>query len=472
MSLQPDPPNPDFAATSSSDSSTVTEQDCGPQRTESPRGALLLLFGRVHGSSRCFEIGTDTLRLGREATGPAHVRLDDSRASRRHAEFHWSDVRRRHWIRDLDSSNGVHVNGVKVSKEPLEPGDVVRVGNTVFRYISAPLVTSPQRIELPFVGVSRSLRLTLERAARVAPMDAPVLILGPTGTGKELLAQLIHRTSGRTGPIRAVNCAALSSHLAESDLFGHEKGAYTGAESARPGLFRAAQGGTLFLDEVGELPADIQAKVLRALDTGSIRPVGAAAEIRVDVRIIAATNRDLPDQISRGGFRADLFARLGELVVCVDPLRDRPEDIEPLWRHFMTTLGDGAQVEPSGAAFEAMALHSWPRNVRQLRQLVREALLLRPKGGELGVEDLPHEIRLARPEALAGPEAPGCEVAAPLASLSDGCVPGARQLRQLVEAYDGNVKEVAAFLGKDRKQIYRWLQRHQIDPEAYREGVK
>jgi DNA-binding NtrC family response regulator len=306
----------------------------------------------------------------------------------------------------------------------------------------------------------------------VAPIDAPVLILGPTGTGKELLAHFIHRSSGRTGPIRAVNCAALSSHLAESDLFGHEKGAYTGAESARPGLFRAAQGGTLFLDEVGDLPTDIQAKVLRALDTGSVRPVGAAAEIRVDVRIIAATNRDLPDEISNGGFRADLFARLGELIVSVDALRDRPEDIEPLWRHFMTTLGDGAQVEPSGAAFEAMALHTWPRNVRQLRQLVREVLLRRPEGGELGVDDLPVEIRLARPEAPAGPEAPVCDAAAPLASLSDGCMPGARQLRQLVEAYDGNVKEVAAFLGKDRKQIYRWLQRHQIDPEAYRGGVK
>jgi DNA-binding NtrC family response regulator len=473
VSLQPEQPSPDCRATSSPEGSMVTDQDCGSRPTDEARPALLLLFGRVHGSWRCFEVGTDTLRLGREATGAHHVRLDDSRASRRHAEINWSDVRRRHWIRDLDSSNGVHVNGVKVSKEILEPGDVVRVGSTVFRYISAPFDTSPPwRIEPPFVGVSRSLRLTLERAARVAPMDAPVLILGPTGTGKELLAQHIHHASGRTGPMRAVNCAALSSHLVESDLFGHEKGAYSGADSARPGLFRAAQGGTLFLDEVGELPADIQAKLLRALDTRSIRPVGGAAEIRVDVRIIAATNRELPEEIGNGAFRADLFARLGELVVRVDPLRDRPEDIEPLWRHFMNELGKGAQVEPSGAAFEAMALHSWPRNVRQLRQLVREALLLRPGGGELGVDDLPLEIRRARPEAPTGPEAPSWADATPPAALFDGDIPGARQLRQLVEEYDGNVAEVAAFLGKDRKQIYRWLQRHHIDPEAYRNGVK
>jgi DNA-binding NtrC family response regulator len=259
-----------------------------------------------------------------------------------------------------------------------------------------------------------------------------------------------------------VNCAALPSHLAESELFGHERGAYSGADSARPGLFRAAQGGTLFLDEVGELPSEIQAKLLRALDTSSIRAVGAAAETRIDVRIVAATNRELAEEARGGGFRADLLARLGELVVRLDPLRDRPEDLDPLWRHFVARLGDGAAIEPSGAAFEAMALHDWPLNVRELRQLVRSALLLKPKGGELGVEDLPLAMQPPRSAA------PGC--GAPASLLAEGEAPEARQLRDLVEEFNGNVKEVAAFLGKDRKQIYRWLQRHQIDPEAYRSG--
>jgi DNA-binding NtrC family response regulator len=451
----------------------VTDQDCGSRRTEDPRRVLLLLFGRVHGSCRCFEVGTDTVYLGREATGPHHVRLDDSRVSRRHAEINWSDVRGRHWICDRESSNGVYVNGAKVSKDILEPGDIVRIGSSVFRYLSAPVNAPPlRRIEPPFIGSSRSLSLTLEQAARVATTDAPVLILGPTGTGKELVAQLVHRTSGRTGPIVGVNCAALSSHLVESELFGHEKGAYSGADSARSGLFRAAHGGTLFLDEVGELPAEIQAKLLRALDTSSIRPIGAAAEVRVDVRIVAATNRELPDECGRDRFRADLFARLGELVVRLDPLRDRPEDLEPLWRHFMSTLGNGVVVEPSGAAFEAMARHTWPRNVRELRQLVRQALLLKPEGGELGIDDLPLEIQPPRSRAPSGPEAPTWTDPTLPTALVDGDMPDARQLRQLVEQHDGNVTEVAAFLGKDRKQIYRWLQRHHIDPDAYRNGAE
>jgi DNA-binding NtrC family response regulator len=453
-------------SSSSSEGSTATVQDRGPAPTEETRRELLLLFGRVDGAGRCFEIGADTLQLGREGAEGPHVRLDDSRVSRRHAEIVWSDVRQGHWIRDRESSNGVYVNGVRVRQEVLELGDLVRVGSTVFRYGAAPADATARRIEAPFVGASRSLAATLERAERVAGVDAPVLILGPTGTGKELVAHHIHRASGRSGPMVAVNCAALPSHLAESELFGHDKGAYSGADCARPGLFRAAQAGTLFLDEVGELPADIQAKLLRALDTGSIRPVGSAAETRVDVRIVAATNRDLPEEVRGGGFRADLFARLGELVVRVDPLRDRPEDLEPLWRHFVGELGDGVVVEPNGVAFEAMALYAWPLNVRELRQLVRNALLLKPDGGELDVEDLPAAMQPSRSTA---PERSDPEPPLPL--LAEGDVPDARQLRHLVEEFEGNVKEVAAFLGKDRKQVYRWLQRHQIDPQAYRNGA-
>jgi DNA-binding NtrC family response regulator len=453
-------------SSSSSEGCTTTVQDGGTAPKEEPRRALVLVFGRVHGAERCFEVGTEPVHLGREPSHGVHLRLEDSRASRSHAEIIWSDVRREHWIRDRDSSNGVYVNGVRVRQRVLELGDVVRVGSTVFRYGAAPVDTGPSRpIEAPFVGVSRSLRTSLDRAERVAALDAPVLILGPTGAGKELVAQHIHRGSGRKGPMVAVNCAALPSHLAESELFGHDKGAFSGADSSRPGLFCAAQGGTLFLDEVGELPGDIQAKLLRALDTRSIRPVGTAAETRVDVRVVAATNRDLAEEVRAGGFRADLFARLGELVVRLDPLRDRPEDLEPLWRHFMAQLGDGRAVEPNGAAFEAMALHAWPLNVREVRQLVRAALLLKPDGGELDVEDLPAPMQPSRSAV------PDRSDRAPVPPLEEGEVPDARQLRHLVEEFGGNVKEVAAFLGKDRKQIYRWLRRHHIDPQAYRNGA-
>jgi len=444
---------------------STTVEDCGPSLAEEPHHALLLLYGRADVSRRIIALGTESLHIGRAVDGEHRLRLPDPRASRRHAEIHWSEVHRRHRVRDLGSRNGVILNGTRVTREFLSPGDVLRIGNAVFRIAAAP-PDAPQvdTIEPPFVGESQSLRLTIDRALRVAASDVPVLILGPTGTGKELLAEAIHRASGRTGPLTAVNCAALPTDLVESELFGHEKGAFSGADSARRGLFRAAQAGTLFLDEVGELPVDIQAKLLRALDTRSIRPVGAVAEAPVDVRVVAATNRDLTAEVNGRGFRADLYARLAESVVQVDPLRERPEDLEPLWRHFVAEFGDGVTVELSAAAFEAMALHSWPYNVRELRQLVRTALLLKPDGGELAVEDLPAAMRPAGPDTAARGSA--CSPAA--RQLVPGETPNRRQLRQLVEEFQGNVKKLAAFLGKDRKQVYRWLQREKIDPDAYR----
>jgi DNA-binding NtrC family response regulator len=448
-------------------SSIVTDEDRGRSRVEEPRRSLLVLFGSVAERDRSVDVGTETLQIGRVAADRFHLRLDDSRVSRHHAEIAWSSIQRRHWIRDLNSRNGVYVNGAKVARAFLACGDIIRVGNTIFRFGPGSEDLSRLRpIEPPFVGTSRSLRLTIERAFRVATVEASVLILGPTGTGKELVANFIHQASGLSGPLRVVNCAALPSHLVESELFGHEKGAFSGAGSARPGLFRAAHGGTLFLDEVGELSPEIQAKLLRALDTRSIRPVGAAIETSVQVRVVAATNRDLAGEVRAGRFRDDLYARLAELVVQIDPLRERPEDLWPLWRHFLAELGGGATLELSGAAFEAMALHAWPRNVRELRQCVRGALLLESHGGELGVEDLPPEMQPSAPETMTAQDGP----ITPFMAVASEGDPGARTLHQLLEAFEGNVREVAAFLGKDRRQVYRWLKRHHIDPDVYRKG--
>jgi len=447
---------------------TTTVEDQVEPSVEEPRYALILLFGRVAWSRRSVVLGFDPMDVGRAVDEEHHLRLQDPRASGRHAEIRWSEIQGRYLIRDLGSRNGTYLNGTRIAREILQPGDLLRVGNTVFLFGAAqPDAANPGLIAPPFVGRSRSLQLALDTSSRVAASDAPVLILGPTGTGKELVASWIHRASARAGPFLPVNCAALPSHLVESELFGHEKGAFSGAHQARPGLFRAAQRGTLFLDEVGELPADVQAKFLRVLDNGSIRPVGAAAESPVDARVVAATNRDLAEEVERGRFRADLYARLAECVIRLAPLRERAEDLEPLWRHFVAELGHGAVVEPSSRAFEAMALHSWPFNVRELRQLVRTGLLLRPQGGELSVEDLPAAMRPARPEGPAD-SARALSSAVPLRLT--GHVPSKRELRRLVEEFRGNVKDVAAFLGKDRKQIYRWLRRDRIDPEAYRRG--
>jgi DNA-binding NtrC family response regulator len=441
-----------------------TAEDRARSSADPPRRALVVLFGRVRGEAVRFALGPAPLQLGREVDD-GHVELDDPLASRRHAELHWSEIDQRHWIRDVGSRNGVFVNGARTAREIVGPGDVIRVGDTVFRITADAAEPEPPPLPSPFVGASRSLRRSLALACRLAALDTPVLILGATGTGKDLIAGAIHRASRRGGALVPVNCAALPASLAESELFGYERGAFSGADASRAGLFRAAQDGTLFLDEIGELALEVQAKLLRALETRSIRPIGATAEAHVRVRVVAATNRDLAADVDCGRFRADVFARLSESVVRLDPLRDRPEDLAPLWHHFAAQLGEGTRLDLSGAAFEALALHGWPFNVRELRQVVRGALLARPGGGTMTFDDLPAELRRApsgRPPAA--PSEPRLPV------RLAGEMPSARQLRQLVEEFHGNIKDVAAFLGKDRKQIYRWLRRDHIDPNAYRRG--
>jgi DNA-binding NtrC family response regulator len=445
-----------------------TAEDCGQKRVDESRHALIVLFGRVHGNRTSFALGSHSIQLGRETADDHHIQIDDLLVSRHHAELHWSAVHRRYWIRDLDSRNGVYLNGIRVARETVSCGDVLRLGNTVFRLAAVePCAFDAEEaaaLPPPFIGRSRSLHRSLALATRVGALPVPVVILGPTGTGKELVAAAIHRASHRTGPFVPVNCAALPANLAESELFGHERGAFSGSDGCRAGLFRAAHTGTLFLDEVGELAPEIQAKLLRGLETRSIRPVGGVAEIPIDVRILAATNRDLASEVAHGRYRADLYARLTESVIQLDPLRDRPEDLEPLWHHFVDQLAHGATLELTGTAFEAMALYPWPLNVRELRQLVRSALLEKPGGGQLGVDDLPSAMRRPRVGPTAPTEPPGWPL------LGSGEVPTTQQLRRLVEEFHGNVTDIAAFLGKDRKQIYRWLRREHIDPNAYRSG--
>ncbi len=434
------------------------------ERAPAPDAArnLVVLFGPGGEPGAAFSVGREALAIGRADAGMSPIALADDRVSRRHAEIFWSELQSCHWVRDMESRNGTFLNGRRIAREPLAPRDVIRVGDTVLLFTAMAPAKAAISGAPGLVGRSRSLLDTVEHALRVAPGTAPVLILGETGTGKELLAELVHRHSGRAGPLIPLNCAALPRELAESELFGHRKGAFSGATADRAGLFSAAAGGTLFLDEIGELGADLQAKLLRALDRGSIRPVGAAEEIDVDVRVVAATNRDLAAEVERGGFRGDLFARVAESVVTIAPLRERIEDIEPLWRHFERQLGARQPVQLGGAAAEALALHAWPYNARELRQVVRGALLARPDGGTLALEDLPAALRPA-------PRSDASDVTQPPHVPDPQRPPDAAQLRQLMEEYRGSVKDVADFLGKDRKQVYRWLERHHIDPASYRQ---
>jgi two-component system response regulator AtoC len=243
------------------------------------------------------------------------------------------------------------------------------------------------------VGTSESMRAVIEVARKVAPHPSTVLLTGESGTGKELVARLIHQESSRAnGPFVAVNCGAIPEALLESELFGHEKGAFTSASREKAGLFEEAHEGTLFLDEIGELPVALQVKLLRALQEGEIRRVGATTPRPVDVRVVAATNRDLQADVASGRFRADLFYRINVVAIALPPLRSRPEDIPDLVQHFMARgaarLGTPASgISPS--AMRVLAEHSWPGNVRELENAIERALVL-SEGGRIEVSHLPN----------------------------------------------------------------------------------
>mgnify|MGYP006294014451 CR=1 FL=1 len=244
-------------------------------------------------------------------------------------------------------------------------------------------------VERPLVYASRAMREVVELADRVAASDATALVTGESGTGKELIARRIHARGDRAGrPFVPVNVAAMPGELLESELFGHEKGAFTGATRARKGRFRQADGGTIFLDEIGDLPPPLQAKLLRTLQEGAVEVVGADEPVEVDVRVIAATNRDLGRAVGEGRFREDLYFRLDVLRIALPALRDRIEDVEPLARHFVELLAPDRELAVPGALVDALERRAWPGNVRELHNAIQRLVVL-CRGDELRVEDLP-----------------------------------------------------------------------------------
>jgi two-component system, NtrC family, nitrogen regulation response regulator NtrX len=302
------------------------------------------------------------------------------------------------------------------------------------------------------------LRRLLDEAKRVAVSPAPVLITGETGCGKEVLARWIHEQSpAASGPFVALNCAALPENLAESELFGHVKGAFTGAEATRKGKFVTADGGTLFLDEIGDLPLPVQAKLLRVLEEATVEAVGADRSVPVRVRVIAATHRDLKARAKEGTFREDLLFRISGLPLAVPPLRERPEDIVLLSSHFMeeSRARQGWPPEPMKPAFlEALKRYAWPGNVRELRWAVERAVLL--AGPDLpGPEHLPPEISGGRQEGV-GTLFAAREVAEEKA------------IEQALERASGNVASAARLLNLSRSRLYERLAKLHIDPTVYR----
>ncbi len=273
----------------------------------------------------------------------------------------------------------------------------------------AALLAALAQPRMPVAADPESLSV-LTLAARLAVSEIPVLIGGPTGTGKEVLSRFIHARSPRaSGPFIAVNCAAMPETMLEALLFGHKKGAFTGASEANEGFFRAADGGTLLLDEIAEMPLALQAKLLRALQEGEVVPIGATQAIKVDVRVIACANRDLPTEVAEGRFRADLFYRLNVFPLTLRPLRERAEDIAPLAFAMLLRHAPAGRPLPwlGDTALAELKLHGWPGNVRELENVVRRALLLADNAAAIGAE----HIRFDQPARLVSPEGTVTEAA-------------------------------------------------------------
>ena len=327
------------------------------------------------------------------------------------------------------------------------------------------------------VGEAQALHTLLDSLVRVAPSASTVLLTGESGTGKELVAQAIHRISRRAqGPMIAVNCAALPESLLESELFGHEKGAFTGATSARPGRFRAAHTGTIFLDEIGELPLSLQAKLLRVLQDHAVLPVGGETPQPVDFRLVAATNRDLQEMVDRGLFRADLFYRLNVVPLQLPPLRERAGDVPLLLGHFLKRAGSKLQLAPDALA--ALESWRWPGNVRELENLV-ERLVVLHGDNEVRRVDLPEPYRTGvssaaaaaaaaatgKPASLPAPLLPagggasqalppqGVDLPAVLAELEE------RLIQEALERTGGNKNQAARFLGLNRTTLVEKLRK-------------
>lgn len=301
------------------------------------------------------------------------------------------------------------------------------------------------------LGESQAIQEVDSIIRRVAPTPSAVLIEGESGTGKELAARALHQYSGRTGAFVPINCGAIAPDILESELFGHTKGAFTGAQKAREGLFTFANGGTLFLDEIGEMPLGMQAKLLRVLELKAVRPVGGEQEVSIDVRIVAATNRNLEEEVKEGRFREDLYYRLNVLTLTLPPLRDRREDVPTLVHNFSRKLSRELGLPPVPFAHEdldAMMTYSWPGNIRELKNFVERCILL----GRLPIDSFPEQNKVATETAPSQPSGRGFPSEWPLEEVEK------HHILQVLADHQGNKSAAARQLGISRKTLDRKLQ--------------
>ncbi|MCA9553184.1 MAG: sigma 54-interacting transcriptional regulator [Myxococcales bacterium] len=387
--------------------------------------------------------------LGRVGASPqADLHLTDPAVSRQHVELR--ALADGILAVDLDSKNGVFADGVRVREARLPPTGLVRLGpRTTLRVTRADPAATARGPRHPafdaFVTEHAPLHRSLELLTRVAPQDGTVLLLGETGTGKEVLARALHEASTRAaGPYVVVDCGAVAPALLESQLFGHRRGAFTSAVDDQLGAFEAADGGTVFLDEIGELPVDLQPKLLRALEARTVRRLGEVTDRRVDVRFVAATHRDLSEMMAAGTFRADLYYRLAVIRVDVPPLRARPEDIPRLAERFVADLSGGARALAPDA-YAVLSQYDWPGNARELRNVLERAVAVtaRPR---IHAQDLFED---AAPGPLSFADAKNKVVNAF----------ERRYATALLARHHGNVSAAAKEAGLSRPALYALLRR-------------
>jgi two-component system response regulator HydG len=429
-------------------------------------------------------LGLREVRIGRSRE--ADLQLPDPSVSRLHARIF--RVGRQYFLADMGSRNGTHVDGKPVTQAPLAGGRSFRVGPYQIRFFQdvvapgtgeeptaiaapgdAPVAlpspglppparvpsTSPEDAPFGLVGRSAETRKLVGTIRRVAPSDVPVLIEGETGSGKELVARGIHDASDRRDrPFVVVNCGAISPELVESELFGHEKGAFTGATAQRKGAFELAHNGTIFLDEIGELPFALQPKLLRALEQKEIKRVGGNETLQADVRILAATHRKLREEIARKTFREDLYFRIGAITISVPPLRDRREDVPAIARHFLEGMERRAGrplPRLSCGALDALTSYHWPGNVRELRNAVQRAVVM-GEGPELSASDF----------SFLRPDAPGASDAAETAGLSRWEQAERTNILSELARQGGNKTRTARELGIAKSTLFEKLKKYGI----------